>query len=251
VLHTQAFKDISVREIMGSLLKCVKQDTIKCLQQVPGPRYRVTFRSTEFKQLFLNQEFSERGERVIAQEVDTPSLMVKVLFVPTEIPNQLVAEALENYGPVTKVDREMSSDWSNVESGVPVAMMSNLKEGIPRRFCIGPYPDETRYRGQVPQCGRCGRYGHRVATYVNDVKCFKCGQDGHVQQECFKCFHCGRFGHVRLNCPEHPLNQAIATDNHCDVSHEDDQNGEIEVQNYQRRPRQKNCESGDALVDAK
>ncbi|CAB4030061.1 Hypothetical predicted protein [Paramuricea clavata] len=85
VLHAQAFKDISVREVMGSLLKCVRQDTIKCLQQVPGPSYRVTFRSTEFKQLFLNQEFSVRGERVIAQEVETPSLMVKVLFVPTEI----------------------------------------------------------------------------------------------------------------------------------------------------------------------
>jgi hypothetical protein len=32
LLHTQAFKDISVREVMGSLLKCVRQDTIKCLQ---------------------------------------------------------------------------------------------------------------------------------------------------------------------------------------------------------------------------
>ena len=218
VLHTQAFKDISVREVMGSFLKCVRQETIKCLQQVPGPRYRVTFRSMEFKQLFLNQEFSVRGEHVIAQEVDTPSLMVKVLFVPTEIPNQLVAEALEKYGTVTKVDREMFSDWANVESGVRVTMMSNLKEGIPRRFFIGPYPVETRYRGQVPQCGRCGQYGHRVATCVNDVKCFKCGQDGHVQRECFKCFHCGRFGHVRRNCPERPLNQAVATDNHRDVS---------------------------------
>jgi hypothetical protein len=46
----------------------------------------------------------------------------------------------------------MFSDWSNVESGVRVAMMSNLKEGIPCHFFIGPYPVETRYRGQVPQC---------------------------------------------------------------------------------------------------
>ncbi|CAB4002581.1 Hypothetical predicted protein [Paramuricea clavata] len=49
VLHTQAFKDISVREIMDSVLKCVKQNAIKTLQQFAGPRYCVTFRSADFK----------------------------------------------------------------------------------------------------------------------------------------------------------------------------------------------------------
>ena len=61
VLHTQAFKDISVREIMGSLLKCVKQDTIKCLQQVPGPRHRVTFRSTEYGHRDIRPIWASRG----------------------------------------------------------------------------------------------------------------------------------------------------------------------------------------------
>jgi hypothetical protein len=81
VLHTQAFKDISVREIM------------------------------DFNEyMFLNQEFSGRGERVIAQELNTRSLMVKVLFAPDKIPNQLVAEALAKYGCVTKFDHEMFRD---------------------------------------------------------------------------------------------------------------------------------------------
>jgi hypothetical protein len=39
VLHTQAFKDITVREVIDAVIKCVRQDTIKCVQQVPGPRY--------------------------------------------------------------------------------------------------------------------------------------------------------------------------------------------------------------------
>jgi hypothetical protein len=39
VLHTQAFKDITVREVMDAVLKCVGQDTIKCMQQVRGHRY--------------------------------------------------------------------------------------------------------------------------------------------------------------------------------------------------------------------
>jgi hypothetical protein len=69
-----------------------------------------------------------------------------------------------------------------VETGVRLETMSELTEGIPRRLFIGPYPIETRYRGQVPLCGRCGEYGHRVATCSNDVKCFKCGQNGHIQR---------------------------------------------------------------------
>jgi hypothetical protein len=62
VLHTQAFKDITVREVMDAVLKCVRQDTIKCVQQVPLPRYRLTFRSLEYTQLFLDPPFHLRGE---------------------------------------------------------------------------------------------------------------------------------------------------------------------------------------------
>jgi hypothetical protein len=42
----------------------------------------------------------------------------------------------------------MYRDWPNVETGVRLATMSELIEGIPRRLFIGPYPIETRYRGQ-------------------------------------------------------------------------------------------------------
>jgi hypothetical protein len=225
VLHTQAFKDITVREVMDAILKCVRQDTIKCVQQVPGPRYRLTFRSMEYEQLFLDQPFHLRGERVIAQELDMPTLMVKVLYAPNEISNQTIAATLEKYGEIVKVEREMYRDWPNVETGVRLATMSELiTEGIPRRLFIGHYPIETRYRRQVPLCGRCGEYGHRVATCSNDVKCFKCGQNGHIQRQCFKCFLCGQFGHVRANCLE---NRRQASDDRDDESSENNLSNDI------------------------
>ena len=115
--------------------------------------------------------------------------------------NQTIAATLAKYGKIVKVEREMYRDWPNVETCVRLAT-SALTEGIPRRLFIGHYPIETRCRGQVLLCGRCGEYGHRVATCSNDVKCFKCGQNGHIQRQCFRCFLCGQFGHVRADCLE-------------------------------------------------
>ena len=204
VLHTQSFKDVNVREVMEALLKCTSQESIKCLQQVPGSRYRVTFRTLESKRLFLGREFFLRDERVRAQEIDAPVMDIKLLFVPNEVSNQTVALALAKYGKVLRVDREMFRDWPGVESGVRVVKMTDLTAGIPRKLYVGPFPAETRYCGQVPQCGRCGQFGHRVATCINEVKCFRCGKDCHIQRQCFKCFLCGRFGHVRSTCPDNP-----------------------------------------------
>ena len=110
VLPTQSFKNVNVREVMEALLKCTSQESIKCLQQVPGPRYRVTFRTQESKPLFLGCEFILRDERIRVQEVDAPVMDIQLLFVPNELSNQTVALALAKYGKVLSVGGEMFRD---------------------------------------------------------------------------------------------------------------------------------------------
>lgn len=52
-----------------------------------------------------------RGERIICQELDSPVLLVKVLYVPDEISYQIVGESLAKYGKVLNAGREMFRDW--------------------------------------------------------------------------------------------------------------------------------------------
>ena len=63
--------------------------------------------------------------RVIAQELDMPTLMFKVLYAPNEISNQTIAATLEKYGKIMKEEREMYRDWPNVEPGVKADFQSS------------------------------------------------------------------------------------------------------------------------------
>ncbi|CAB3986287.1 Hypothetical predicted protein [Paramuricea clavata] len=65
VLHTQAFKDFTVREVMDAVLKRIMS-------------------------------------RFIAQELDMPTLLVNVLYAPNEISNQTITATLPKYGKIVK-----------------------------------------------------------------------------------------------------------------------------------------------------
>jgi hypothetical protein len=142
------------------------------------------------------------------QPIENPIVEVEVLYVPSEVPNKVVAEFLGNHGKVETITREMTTEhgFPTIETGTRVAKMTDIKTDIPRKSRIGHFPVEIRHKGQLPQCFRCRLLGHLANECPNDVVCFKCGLSGHTRDKCFKCFRCGKFGHVRENCPElqHP-----------------------------------------------
>ena len=208
VLHTNHLEGLSVKDVIQAIVNVVDVDVVKAVQSMLYGRYRVTFRTTEAKLAFLSQPFNIKDVEIEVQPIENTIVEVKVLYVPSEVPNKVVAEFLGNHGKVETITREMTTEhgFPTIETGTRVTKMTDIKTDIPRKSRIGHFPVEIRHKGQLPQCFRCRLLGHLANECPNDVVCFKCGLSGHTRDKCFKCFRCGKFGHVRDNCPEllHP-----------------------------------------------
>ena len=204
VLHTKALDTVSVKEVIEAVIRVVDVKVVKAVQSMQHDRYCVTFHTKEAKMNFLSQPFTIKDVEICVQPIESPILVVKILYVPSEVHNKMVAESLAQYGTVETIEREMllGQGFPTIETGTRIAKMMDIKSDIPRKSRIAEFPVEIRHKGQLPQCFRCRQLGHPADESPNDVVCFKCGIAGHTRDQCFKCFRCGKFGHVRANCPE-------------------------------------------------
>ena len=123
VLHTKALDTVSVKEVIEAVIRVVDVKVVKAVQSMPHDRYRVTFRTNEAKMNFLSQPFTIKDVEIGVQPIESPILDVRILYVPSEVPNKVVAESLAQYGTVETIEREMLTEqgFPTIETGTRIA----------------------------------------------------------------------------------------------------------------------------------
>ena len=149
VLHTKALDTVSVKEVIEAVIRVVDVKVVKALQSMPHDRYRVTFRTNEAKMNFLSQPFTIKDVEIGVQPIESPILDVRILYVPSEVPIEVVAGSLAQYGTVETIEREMLTEqgFPTIETGTRIAKMIDINSDIPRKSRIAEFPVEIRHKG--------------------------------------------------------------------------------------------------------
>jgi hypothetical protein len=139
---------LSVKDVIQAIVNVVGVDVVKAVQSMPYGRYRVTFRTNEAKLAFLSQPFNIKDVEIGVKSIENPIVEVKALYVPSKVPNKVVAEFLGNHGKVETITSEMTTEhgFPTIETGTRVAKMTDIKTDISRKSRVGHFPVEIRHK---------------------------------------------------------------------------------------------------------
>jgi hypothetical protein len=84
---------------------------------------------------------------------------VKALYVPSKVPNKVVAEFLGNHGKVETITSEMTTEhgFPTIETGTRVAKMTDIKTDISRKSRIGGPNRNRKLHDQGVKTSRIAR----------------------------------------------------------------------------------------------
>ena len=94
---------VSRKEIIDAIFKRIDWNSLLCVQLMPNHFVRVSFKSEEAKDIFIQRGFSLRSIQITLQDADPRVNFVYVHHLPTEVPDASLVDYLRSFGKVASV----------------------------------------------------------------------------------------------------------------------------------------------------
>ncbi|KAH6931471.1 hypothetical protein HPB50_024628 [Hyalomma asiaticum] len=142
--------------------------------------------------------FRLNHEKVAVEAVGPPVMYVNVYRRPAYLLDDVLTNALQQYGKVKSVTFATVATRENKLNGVRVVKME-MSKPVPNFTTIQGHRFMCEYRGMRRVCARCGDNSH-MASACTRPYCKRCGVFGHDTEGCVEeCKRCGGH-HGRRDC---------------------------------------------------
>lgn len=169
-------------------------DILACGQYQMSHLWLVTCVNGAAKQKLVERgELTVKGLKCLVIDPESRNIKMKLLWLSPHIEQRRIVEALEPYGTVQSITREM---WRC--DGMEAWQMTNrdvsftLKDGIsvnslPHLLDVYGQQSLILIPGRPPLCLRCNRVGH-IRRQCKTPRCKKCHRYGHVSSACVQTY---------------------------------------------------------------
>ncbi|KAH6944884.1 hypothetical protein HPB50_005934 [Hyalomma asiaticum] len=156
-----------------------------------GSKFLVCTRNAnQATKLMVAEGFRLIHEKVTVEAVGPPVTYVNVYRLPAYLPDDVLTNALQQYGKVNSVTFATVATRKSKLNGVRVVKME-MSKPVPNFTTIQGHMVMCEYRGMRRVCARCGDDGH-MASACTRPYCKRCGVLGHDTEGCVEeCKRCG------------------------------------------------------------
>lgn len=146
------------QDFLGAVLALLDPQHVKCVQTLPGARVDLTLRHDDNVTDIIHTGIELLGETWYPKPLGFRTTYAYVQYLPSEMTSVQVGEAMERFGRVFSVKRQLY-EGTTIETGTRIVSLE-VTSRIPSYVYIGSYRAKIWHRGQVQTCAKCQSTEH-------------------------------------------------------------------------------------------
>jgi len=153
---------------MELVSRVVDRAKAEAIGQLNSSVWEVVFRDEATKEQFVDMELEVKGQKAAVSELQKLTRRLRILHIPTCVPNEFLSSKLGDYGVKVK---QIGYDYDRHDG-----LMSNVRVAVVECRDVNRIPDTLPWifegltgralvfvQGRPPRCHRCGDRSHKVA----------------------------------------------------------------------------------------